>query len=92
MLILSIINIILSAVIIFIVLKGNAPRGNIKKPFNDFHDAQTFIDAYYSDLPVSLRCTLAKQIIDEAKTRDQAHEICLTEADRLFERCRKYVD
>ncbi|EMB7054180.1 hypothetical protein VAG18_002872 [Escherichia coli] len=92
LIILLITNLILSTITIFIILKYNAPaRGVIKKPFNDLHDVQTFLDAYYSDLPVYLRCTLARQIFDEAKTRDQAHEICLTEADRLFERSRKYV-
>lgn len=75
-------------VILAIVDKDNNKKGKV---FSDLYDAQTFVNAYYSDLPVSLRCSLAQQVFDEAKTRDQAHEICLTEADRLFERNRKYV-
>lgn len=76
-------------VILAIVDKGNNRKGKV---FSDLYDAQTFVNAYYSDLPVSLRCSLAQQVFDEAKTRDHAHDICLTEADRLFERNRKYVD
>ncbi|MCT7478331.1 hypothetical protein N5V81_27245 [Escherichia coli] len=75
-------------VILAIVDNGNNRKGKV---FSDLYDAQTFINAYYGDLPVSLRCSLAQQVFDEAKTRDHAHEICLTEADRLFERNRKYV-
>ena len=77
-------------VILAIVDKDNNNKKG--KVFSDLYDAQTFVNAYYSDLPVSLRCSLAQQVFDEAKTREQAHEICLTEADRLFERNRKYVD
>lgn len=51
-------------VILAIVDKDNNKKGKV---FSDLYDAQTFVNAYYSDLPISLRCSWRNKFLMRLK-------------------------